>query len=78
MLKLHVLVHGTFRAIRLVTALDGASIVPLDLGCSPSMSFPLIVHVVSYIVPLIVGNSLIRLAHIGLHLWSAILVETLS
>ena len=81
MLQLHVLIHGSFRAVRLVAAFDGALVVTLDLRCSASMPLPL---VIPRITPLVVhlvhrGHSI---GHGGidicLHLRHTIIVDALS
>ena len=43
MLEFHVLVHATFGAVGFVAALDGALVVPLDLGGRPPVPLPLVI-----------------------------------
>ena len=78
MLKLHVLVHGAFGTVGLVTASYGASVVSLNLSGRPPMSLSLVIQAIHVDAFVPVVMSLIGRAQISLHLRGAVLVETLS
>ena len=52
MLKLHVLVHGAFGAVRLVAAGNWAFEVALDFCCSSTMAFSLVIVVHGVLIDL--------------------------
>ena len=59
MLQFHVLVHAALGAVRLVAALDGALVVPLDLRGRPSMPLALVIAVLPAVL-IVVGNLIVH------------------
>ena len=75
------LVHGAFGAVRLVTALDWALVVPLNLGCCSPVSLPLIVSIATTVIWLVIhrGQSTRHgCANISRHLGHSIVMNAVS